>query len=186
MRKVFPALSVLILIFLLTGCGRAPEVNTSQLQNEAGDYQYPNIPWGLSKPEAESALGITLDTTVTVTDRIQSYLAKDAYTLMALPATVTCEFDNSGLYCINFRVTPDEDDTQAYWELLTAALTAQYGDIDPTLLDSGDDALFKIQSEVYFWDHSDTLHTALSARKLVVSDRSPWIELIIYVIPADR
>lgn len=44
----------------------------------------------------------------------------------------------------------------------------------------------RIQSEFYLWEHSGTVHTALSAAKISINGNTPMIELAVYVIPPDR
>ena len=193
-RKVFTIAFVLFipLIFLLTGCGRrAPEVNTMLLQNEAGDFQYADIPWGADKDSVAASLGITFDSgTISTSSASQTCLAKDACTMMMLPATVYCEFDGSGLYSIRFRISPADADVQTCWATLTTALVAQYGSTEPVCQESSssDQSISQIsaRSEIYLWEHSDTKHTALSLVKTSINGNTPMIELTVYVIPADR
>lgn len=175
--------------FFFTGCGiRTPEVNTIQLQNEAGDFQYADVSWGMDKNSVEAAMGITFDqgalSSSSGASGAQTYIAKDAYTMMGLPATVFCEFDTSGLYSIRFRISPADKDVQTCWDTMTSALLTKYGSIDPTCLNY--DSPVRLESEIYLWEHSDTIHTALCAQKTSMGGKTPMIEFTVYVIPPDR
>lgn len=182
----FTAIMFITLSNLLTGCGlRAPEADTTQLQNEVGDFQYANVSWGMDKASVEAALGITFDQgTISSSSRSQMYIASDAYTLMGLPARIFCEFDASGLYSIRFRVSPADKDVQTCWTTLTDALLTQYGSVDPSFLNY--DSPVRMESEVYRWEHSDTMHTALCAMKTSMNGNTPTIEFTVYVIPTIR
>lgn len=191
LRKTFSITAVIFITisFFFTGCSiRKPEVDIMQLQNETGDFQYANVPWGMDKNSVEAALGITFDqgtiSTSSGTSSSQMYIATDAYTLMGLPARVTCEFDNSGLYSIRFCISPADKDVQTCWDTMTTALLTQYGNIDPSFLNL--DSPIRFESELYRWDHSDTMHTALSAMKTSMDGETPTIDFRVYVIPADR
>lgn len=190
------AMMFITLSILLTGCGqrafglthRAPEADVTQLQNEAGDFQYADVSWGMDKASVEAALGITFDqgsiSSSSGTSNSEMYIATDAYTLTGLPARVICEFDNSGLYSINFRVSPTDKDVQTCWDILTTALLTQYGSTDPSFLNY--DSPVSLESETYRWEHSDTMHTALSAMKTSIDGKTPMIEFRVYVVPSDK
>ena len=191
LRKALSITAVMFIIisFFFTGCSiRKPEVNVMQLQNEAGDFQYANVPWGMDKNSVEAALGITFDqgtiSTSSGTSSSQMYIATDAYALMGLPASITCEFDNSGLYSIRFCISPADKDVQTCWDTLTTALLTQYGNTDPSFMNL--DSPIRFESELYRWDHSDTMNTALSAMKTSMDGETPTIDLRVYVIPPDR
>ncbi|MCM1064711.1 MAG: hypothetical protein NC420_09640 [Eubacterium sp.] len=189
MKKNFTiAILFITLSFILAGCGRtsAPEVNTAQLQNEAGDFQYTTIPWGTDRASTEAALGIPFDQGVANAASRQIYLATDAYTLMKLPATVYCEFDASGLCRISFRITPAEKDVQACWDVLTDALSSQYGSVDPVInsVDPADPLSF--WSETCLWERSDSLRTTLRAMRFSINGGPPSIELTLSVDPTAK
>ena len=185
--KNVPAM-VMILIslsFLLTGCGHAPKVTTALLQNEAGDFQYADVSWGMDKASVEAALGITFDRgTINPTPDTQMYIATDTCTLMGYPATVFCEFDASGLYSIRFRIAPADKDVQACWDTLTEELLTQYGSVEPYSLSF--DSPVKMVNETYRWEHSDTIHTALTAMQTSLDRQTPTIDFRVYVIPEDH
>lgn len=195
LRKVLSITAVMFisLLFLFTGCARRiPEVNKMMLQNETGDFQYADISWGTDETSAATALGITFDQgTISTASSHRLCLATDACTMMMLPATVYCEFDDSGLYSIRFRISPADGDVETCWDTLTAALLTQYGSADPVCQESTSSpdrtgSQIRVQSEFYLWEHSDTVHTALSATKTSINGNTPMIELSVYVIPPDR
>lgn len=193
LRKILSVTAIMFISIsiLLTGCSsltlRAPEADVTRLQNESGDFQYADVSWGMDKASVEAALGITFDqgsiSLSSGTSDPEMYIATDAYTLMGLPARVICEFDDSGLYSINFCISPADKNVQICWDTLTAALLAQYGSTEPSFLNF--DSPVSLESEMYRWEHSDTLHTALSAMKTSI-DGKTTIEFRVYVIPADR
>lgn len=191
LRKALSITSVIFIVisFFLTGCSiRKPEVNVMQLQNEAGDFQYVNVPWGMDKNSVEAALGITFDqgavSTSSGTSGSQMYIATDAYTLMGLPTRVICEFDNSGLYSISFCISPADKDVQTCWDTLTDILLTQYGSADPSFLNI--DSPIRLENEYYRWEQSGTMHTALSTMKTSIDGKTPTIDFRVYVIPPDR
>lgn len=191
LRKTLSITAVMFIAisYFFTGCSiRKPEADIMQLQNEAGDFQYANVSWGMDKNSVEAALGITFDqgtiSTSSGASGSQTYIATDAYTLMGLPARVICEFDHSGLCSISFDISPADKDVQTCWDTLTTALLTQYGNTDPSFMNF--DSPIRFENELYRWEHSDTMHTALSAMKTSIDGETPTIDIRVYVIPADR
>lgn len=156
MKKSLKLLILCTLTLILTGCsGWKKEISIDMLQNAAGDFQFGDVEWESSREEVETALDVTLEETVSVSEAYQIYMIPNVFNLMGLNANLICEFERDKLF-------------------------EAYGSTEEVVQNSDSKELSRImETENYLWEQNVNRYTALQLTKMSRNGEFERIQLYV-------
>lgn len=145
-KRVVFLVVLLILAFAPAACGvKKEEVRLEELQNENGEFQYKDIPFGSSSEEVLGQISAELEKMEAIDSSAVSYYTKEKFEFYGCDATLFLEFDEDKLDGVQIQFALKEGEKQ--FQQILEELTALYGEADEVKGQEGE----PFTSEIYLW-----------------------------------
>lgn len=157
-KRVFFPVLLMVLAFALAACGTKKEelFPLEELQNENGDFQYKDLPFGSPSEEVLSQIPAEFEKMEAEDSLAVSYYTKETFEFYGCSASLWVNFDDDKLESVSVQL--DLKDNGETFQKILDELTGLYGEADE--VSGGENDIFT--SEIYLWG-KETDSTRLQA-----------------------
>lgn len=159
MKKIFAILLTLVWLMLCAGCAGAKELTLSDKRDaeslealflQDGKFQLSGLEWGISRAEAEKALGFTFEDLELPEETEGITFAEHPARFLGLSGTMRLAFSDDRLYTVQLIV--DKGDLTKQFDALREDLFTAFGETENRYnMDEDPDAV------MYIWRREPTL-----------------------------